>query len=331
MQISMRPQIIVAEDDSAARALLTRHLERAGYTVQACEDGAVALAAIQRQRQAIVVADWNMPNLDGIALCRRVRELCASGELAFVYVILLTANSEKDKIVTGLDSGADDYLTKPYSAHELLARLRAGERIYALQHELRERQRALAAANEQLTILANTDVLTGVFNRRYFFERLGEAWSLSRRHERPLACIMSDIDKFKSINDTYGHAAGDAALKGVAAAMRGLLRREDLLARFGGEEFCVLCPETDGLGAALLAERIRATVSELKIEFEGRTIPVTISLGAAVRRDEHAGPESVLAEADELLYSAKHNGRNQVWWRGGPQAAARFEPQAALT
>ncbi len=300
------PHIVLAEDEPASRMLLARHLSKAGYEVTACENGRIALDAIQQRGSCIVVADWMMPEMDGLELCRTVRGLCETDALGFVYYILLTAHSEKEQIVAGLEAGADDYLTKPYHKQELLARLRAGERIFMLQADLR-------AANRQLEQLANTDMLTGLANRRHLFERFAEMWSMGERKGRPLGCVMLDIDKFKSVNDTYGHAAGDYVLKNVARTCRDNLRPYDILGRFGGEEFCIISPENDAAGTAALADRIRRAVAESHFEFEGQTIPVTISLGVGEREDRHAGPDDLIAVADAMLYQAKENGRNQVW------------------
>ena len=329
--------IVIAEDESSSRALLTRQLTNAGYQVTACENGRDALDAIRKEVSCIVVADWMMPVMDGVELCRAVRELSEMQVLSFVYFILLTAHSEKQQIVAGLEAGADDYLTKPYHKQELLARLRAGERIYALQTELIQRQIELhkvnsefAKLNMRLEDLANTDTLTGLANRRYFFDRFEETWALAQRNNQPLGCIMFDIDKFKVINDTHGHAAGDAVLQRVAETARNCLRRYDVLGRIGGEEFCVICPDTRIDNVARVAERIRVAVAELAIEYGQRSIPVTISLGVAGRSDVHASPHDLTKAADDLLYRAKTGGRNQVWWQNAESVANRFAETVAV-
>jgi diguanylate cyclase (GGDEF)-like protein len=313
-------RVIVAEDEPASRALLVRQLRKAGYDVTACANGKEALEAIRQEVSCIVVADWMMPEMDGLELCRTVRGLSVMQALSFVYFVLLTAHADKDNIVAGLEAGADDYLTKPYHKQELLARLRAGERVYHLQAELMQRQVELHKANSELATLnrklerlANTDALTELANRRRLFERLGEAWALAARSDQHLGCVMLDIDKFKSINDTYGHAAGDEVLKAVADAVRYCVRRYDVLGRFGGEEFCVICPETTAEGTAILAERIRQTVADLKCTVEDVVIPVTVSLGVAARSPVCDDQDTLIVAADAMLYRAKENGRNQVW------------------
>lgn len=330
-------RIVVAEDDAASRILLTRQLRKVGYEVIACENGSQALEAIRQEVSCIVVADWLMPGMDGLELCRAVRSLSKTKALAFVYFILLTAHSEKDHIVAGFEAGADDYLTKPYHRQELLARLRAGERVYALQIELMQRQiqlhrvnGELAALNQKLEKLANTDALTNLANRRHLFERFGETWALAERGDHPLSCIMFDIDKFKSVNDTHGHAAGDQVLKHVAGVVRSCVRRYDLLGRIGGEEFCVICPETALEGGAVLAERIREAVGGSSCPWKDVQITVTVSLGVAGRAPSHDDTDALISAADRMLYRAKDNGRDQVWVCGPDGQARRLETAAAF-
>jgi diguanylate cyclase (GGDEF)-like protein len=319
-EVQSKHRIILAEDDTASRTLLVRQLEKAGYAVVACENGRKALDAVQSLGGGIVLADWMMPEMDGVTLARTVRQLNEMQVLPFVYFVLLTAHSDTTQIVAGLEAGADDYLTKPYHLQELLARLRAGERIYDLQRQIVKRQMELHRANAEMALLtlklerlANTDALTGLHNRRYLFERLSEAWAQSSRHEWSLGCIVFDIDRFKKINDTHGHAAGDVVLKSVAAVCRGAVRTSDVPARIGGEEFCVLCPETDARGTAILAERLRAAVEEHAFTVAATSIPVTVSVGVATRLPAHHEPDDLLAAADAMLYRAKERGRNRTW------------------
>lgn len=313
-------RIIFAEDEPASRALLSRQLESAGYDTIACANGQEALDAIRAEGSGIVVADWMMPKLDGLELCAIVRELGAMKTLGSVYFILLTANSDKESIVRGLDAGADDYLTKPYHPKELLARIRAGVRIMELQEQAVRSQievykvnAQLAVLNQKLDRLANTDVLTGLANRRRLFERFSEAWSLAQRKERALSCIMLDVDRFKRVNDDFGHKAGDIVLQQIAGVLKRHARQYDICGRFGGEEFLIVCPETELAGAAALAERVRLAVAELAIEADGGTIRPTISAGAAQMDAGHETTDAVIAAADAMLYRAKESGRNQVW------------------
>ena len=313
-------RIIFAEDEPASRALLSRQLESAGYDAIACANGQEALDAIRAEGSGIVIADWMMPELDGLELCALVRELGAMKTLGSVYFILLTANSDKESIVRGLDAGADDYLTKPYHPKELLARIRAGVRIMELQEqavrsqiEVHKVNAQLAVLNQKLDRLANTDVLTGLANRRRLFERFAEVWSLAERKERALSCVMLDVDRFKRVNDDHGHKTGDLVLKQIAAVLDRHVRQYDICGRFGGEEFLIVCPETELAGAAALAERIRLAVADLAIEADRVTIRPTISAGVAQMDAGHETPDAVIAAADSMLYRAKESGRDRVW------------------
>ena len=314
-------RLLVVEDDPATLALLRRQLERAGYEVIAGSNGREAVTALNEIGADIVVADWDMPEMSGIELCRAVHELRDTQLLGLMYFIVLTAHTEKARVVEALEAGADDFVRKPYDLPELLARIRAGERILVLQEELRERQlelskytAQLAGLNRALERLANTDTLTGLPNRRHVLERFDEAWSLAERRDHRLGCIMFDVDHFKRVNDTYGHKAGDLVLQGIAKTVGDVVRRYDTCGRFGGEEFLVVCPEETVEGMCIVAERIRAAIADTPVFCDGTRIDVTVSLGTACRRDQHAAPEALIAEADALLYAAKDNGRNRVWF-----------------
>lgn len=319
--VDTKRRILIAEDDPATLALLTRQLERAGYAVTGCANGREALDRLREWGADIVLADWSMPEMTGVDLCRAMTEQRDTLADQPVYTILLTAYGDKARVVEGLEAGADDFLSKPYDLPELLARIRAGERILDLQHQLHERQVELSRAaarlsqlNRRLSELASTDDLTKLPNRRYVLEHLHTVWALAGRHNRPLSCIMLDIDHFKRVNDTHGHRAGDGILEEVAAIMRECLRRGDICGRFGGEEFLVVCQETGVRGAAALAERIRAGVAQREMRAPAGAVTVTASLGVAALRGEHASPDALLAEADTALYAAKQHGRNCVWY-----------------
>lgn len=321
--------IVLAEDEPALRVLLKRQLMRAGYTVAATANGLEALDAIRQTSPDIVIADWMMPEMDGLELCRAVRELSKNDVLGFVFLVLLTANADKEHVLAGFEAGADDYLTKPYNADELLARLRAGQRILELQEKVKDRQLEVHRSNAQLAILnsklqeqAITDELTRLWNRRHVYARLDECASLAARHKKPLSCIMIDVDEFKGFNDTHGHHAGDEVLREVAGTLKATLRRTDLCGRIGGEEFLVICPETGLHDALTNAERLRAAVEANSILIGGQPIGVTISLGAAELSPRHARPQDLVADADAAMYASKSNGRNRV---------TRFDAISALS
>jgi two-component system cell cycle response regulator len=326
-------RILVVDDDPAMLRLLKRQLERAGYQVIARPNGREALTALTDLGAEIVVADWLMPEMNGVQLCRAVSELRASQAIFSLYFILLTAYTEKSKVLEAFEAGADDFVRKPYDLEELLARIRAGERILQLQDELIARQFELSKSNAQLAVLnnkltklANTDAMTELPSRRCVLERLEAAWALATRHARPLSCIMVDADRFKRINDTHGHKVGDVALKHVARTLRSVLRHCDECGRFGGEEFLIICPEEEVQGAAALAERIRSIVAAQPLHADGHSLHVTLSFGAAALRPAHACLEALIAEADAMLYAAKAHGRNQVWYADAEGRGHRFEP-----
>jgi diguanylate cyclase (GGDEF)-like protein len=320
MPVGQQHRIIVVEDEPATRKLLQRQLSSAGYDVTAYTDGRAALDPITAMNSGIVLADWSMPEMDGLQLCGAIRELEAMQALGNIYFILLTANDSKEQTIAGLDAGANDYLTKPYHQGELLARIQVGARMLKLQEELLQRTIEFQKANTQMAILtrrleelANTDTLTGLANRRCLFDRFADLWQLAARHGHPLSCVMFDVDRFKLTNDSFGHDAGDQVLREVADALRESARRPDLCGRLGGEEFVIICPATPRDGAAALAERVRARLSAATIPYNGRILHVTVSCGVAERTDATSSPEDLLREADTMLYRAKASGRNQTW------------------
>jgi two-component system cell cycle response regulator len=296
-------QVLLADDDRLSRHLLAHSLQRWGYHVIQAEDGAQAsriLAAPGAPRLAIL--DWMMPGMTGPALCREVRR---ARREPYTYVLLLTARNERKDIIEGLDSGADDYLTKPFDAQELQVRLRAGRRILDLEAEL-------VAARESLRVQATHDPLTGTWNRLAILEALNRELARGARERTALAIVMADLDRFKRINDRHGHLAGDAVLREAARRMSACLRPYDQVGRYGGEEFLVLLPAAPGDNAVHLAERIRAAVGEQPIDACGTPVRATLSLGVTVSFGGAGSPEDLIQSADQALYRAKQNGRNRV-------------------
>jgi len=309
-------RILIVDDDPAALRLLEKHLSAAGCRVTTAANGIEALEIDSAQAPQMIITDWMMPEVDGLELCRRLR---AGEETGFAYIIVLTASIEENRVVEALEAGADDFLTKPYNRQELLARVRAGERIVRLEAGMAERSREvsrynarLAAANDQLRVMATTDELTGLANRREALARLGEHWSLAVRHGDPLACIVADIDHFKQFNDTHGHAVGDTVLKTTAHVLRRTARYGEAACRIGGEEFLIICPRSTVPSAEMGAERVRSAVAGHMVEHNGTALSVTLSLGVAERTESMEGPDDLLKAADEALYAAKEAGRNRV-------------------
>ncbi|MEZ5101912.1 MAG: diguanylate cyclase [Thermoleophilia bacterium] len=297
-----KTRILVADDDPDILGLLAFVLRKAGYEVVTAPHGGEALRMARETEPDLVLLDVSMPVLNGYEVCEQLVTSVPDAP----PVIFLTAHGHSSARVQGLDAGAVDYVVKPFDAQELTARVRAALRT--------------KAARDMLAAEASTDALTGLLNRSQLYSRAAEAVSLARRHNRPLACIMVDLDHFKKINDTYGHAAGDAVLREAAQRLRTVGRVSDVVVRYGGEEFLVLLPETDIDGAAAIAERIRTTLSATPIRVEDALgsqgwldLTVTASLGIATWDGETMdGPNALLAVADGALYRAKQNGRDRV-------------------
>lgn len=298
-------RILIADDELISRRMLAAALGQMGHEVLATSDGEAAWEALQREDVSLVIADWMMAQTDGIELVRRIR---ASDFDHYIYFILLTSRAEKRDIVTGLQAGADDYITKPFDRAELTVRVNCGTRIIDLERQLADKTRQMAE-------MARMDGLTGIGNRRFFDESLQRYHQHSRRYRNPYSIAMIDIDLFKSYNDMFGHAAGDTVLKTVAQLLKSTARPSDMVFRYGGEEFVCLLPEAGEEGALIAAGRLRDAVAEAGIPHPGNQPAgvITVSLGVATRSTESdVGAEDVLRLADRALFEAKRLGRNRV-------------------
>jgi diguanylate cyclase (GGDEF)-like protein len=295
-------RVLVAEDDPVSRHRLHAALSSWGYDVTSVVDGHEALREIGRpDAPSLAILDWSMPRVDGLQVCRAIRET-THGQ--FVYIILLTSHDRDDDVIEGFDAGADDYVTKPFDTRELKARVRSGARIVQLQQQL-------IAAREQLREKAMHDPLTGLLTRGAFFEICDGEIARASRIGQPLALMMADLDHFKTINDRYGHLAGDDVLRETARRLRATFRRGDAVGRYGGEEFVALavgCLMEDALS---LAERFRQSISRDPFETSAGLIEVTTSVGIAVIPDVDSS-WTLLKAADEALYRSKASGRNTV-------------------
>jgi diguanylate cyclase (GGDEF)-like protein len=274
-----------------------------GYEVVEAEDGQTAWELFQRESFQLVITDWMMPRLDGLELIRRIR---SSNQKSYTYIIMLTALDDKPKIVMGLESGADEYLTKPFDKMELIARVASGERIIKLEEQLN-------LTNRKMEILAMHDGLTELFNRRAIEDHAVAELSLAKRKEQPLSIILLDIDYFKNLNDEYGHKSGDVVLRQLAKILTESLRQYDRAGRWGGDEFILIMPETQLSEAVTVAERLRIKTSETKLSLEnGEQISMQISLGVACVSGHYPSLIKLVDAADQALYQAKQSGRNRV-------------------
>jgi diguanylate cyclase (GGDEF)-like protein len=297
-------RILIAEDDVTSRLILENMLTKWGYEVVSTADGNDAWKKLQEEdAPRLLILDWMMPGIEGIEICRRIRENSKS-EDQYTYVTLLTAKESKENIVTGMEAGADDYITKPFDMHELRVRVRAGERIVQLQSELLD-------AKKKLEIQSRTDPLTGVLNRRAILSQIGYELSRAKRNNAHISISMLDLDHFKTINDTFGHLSGDAVLRECIHRVESAVRVYDSVGRFGGEEFIVVLPETRAADAFTVAERIRLRINEMAADVDGISIPFTVSQGLATCSGD-ATVDEMIATADQALYRAKEHGRNRV-------------------
>jgi two-component system cell cycle response regulator len=300
-------KILIADDEALSRRLLEKTLERAGYEVTAVENGSLAVQHLSRpDGPRLALLDWMMPELDGPGVCREVRKRQEQQEHAYVYMVLLTSKESKEDIVAGLESGADDYLTKPFDADELKARLRTGERILHLEGRLVE-------AREQMRFKATHDALTSIWNRGVIMDLLGRELARSQRESSCTVVLLGDVDHFKSVNDTYGHTVGDEVLQEIARRLLLSIRSYDFVGRYGGEEFLIVLNNCKPQYAEARAEEIRKAVGSRPVQTASGALPVTMSFGLLLSHNWGLRPvEELLHEADAALYAAKAAGRNCI-------------------
>jgi two-component system cell cycle response regulator len=306
-QSSVARAVLLVDDDELVLAHLTQLVRAAGFEVHTAGDGSSALAFLQQHFTPIVITDVNMPAMDGLALCRAIRQQTWPG---YVYILLLTVHDGESDILAGLDAGADDYLGKRTSAAQLVARLHTAQRILGLEQ-------ALKSEVEDKRRQSLTDPLTGAHNRRYFDQHLQRDFKGAQRGGAPLSLLMLDIDHFKRINDRFGHPAGDAVLQEIVRRIAMCLPREtDWCARVGGEEFVIVLGNTPLAGAAQVAERIRETIGGVPVPTPAGAIGVTASMGVVQFQSgashEFVSVESLMHELDSNMYLSKLNGRNRV-------------------
>lgn len=307
-------KVLLADDDRITRTIIAARLAKWGYEVVIAENGLEAWAILQApDAPSLAIVDWMMPGLDGVELCRRVRQQARE---PYVYVVLLTARSEKVDLIEGLRAGADDYLTKPVESQELEVRIRGGKRIVELHARLIESRQAMWHQ-------ATHDGLTGAWNRPAGLDALAGEIVRCAREGTNLASAIVDLDHFKRINDTYGHLGGDETLREAVRRMTKALRPCDTLARYGGEEFLVIFPGCDQDQGIEVAESLRRALGGSPMTIGDASAVVTCSIGIATF-DGDPGPAALMRRADDALYSAKRTGRDRVVLAPAAGAAAKL-------
>ena len=296
MAQSHTPKILLVDDDSAILRLLTKWLSQKNYELFTASDGREAMAFIQESCPDIVITDWDMPNVDGMELCQWLR----SADLPrYVYVLFLSVRCGSQDMISALESGADDFLRKPIDKGELLARVRAGTRVLELE--------------SRLNLLARTDSLTGLDTQRTFYESLEIECQMAQRQQTPLSCVKINVDRFQRINDVHGRHVGDDVIRRIGRTILTGCRSNDIVARYAGEEFCVLLPDTNEDGAVLWADRIRNAIGSLEFAVDKESLRVSASCGVAQYcSDMESNIERLVQSADEALLVAKGSGRDRV-------------------
>ncbi|MFQ5964694.1 MAG: diguanylate cyclase [Candidatus Scalinduaceae bacterium] len=297
-------KVLIAEDENISRRRLEKFLESMDYEVISCKDGLEAWRVIQSENSPnLLILDWMMPGMDGVEICRKVRKLARE---PYTFILLLTSKSEQEDIIQGMEAGADDYITKPFNQMELKARLKAGRRIIELNEKL-------LCAHNVMQKQAIYDELTSLYNRHHMAEILEKEFSSAQRYQTDLSCLLLDIDYFKEINDTFGHAFGDFVLFDFSARLKKNARKTDIPFRYGGEEFMILLPNTGLDGARSLAEKIRSTCETKTYDDGTSSTTATVSIGvASVKLHQPSKSKELVAFADKALYCAKAEGRNRV-------------------
>jgi len=303
---------LIVDDSPEVLAIARARVASDGLEVTCADSAGDGLEAARREQPDLILLDVDMPDMSGFEVCKVLKE---DRQLCMIPVIFLTGSGRTEDKIRGLDLGAVDYITKPFDAFELLARVRAALRTKHLQ--------------DILTRYGQVDPLTELANRRALMDQLAQEWARMQRHGSSLSLIMADLDRFKRINDDFGHDVGDRMLREVSAALKSNCRDCDFPGRYGGEEFVILVPDEDAEGAAGLAERCRAAIEDIRLDIDGGVVRTTGSFGVA----DAAGPasaEDLIRSADRAMYQAKSTGRNRVelatWRREAPSLAGVSRP-----
>ena len=295
-------KILIVDDDALTMRGLMEALDGCGYSIETANDGVQAVEKVRTAPPDLIILDVVMPKMNGLEVCRIIKSTTES----FIPIILVTVKGDVDSKVTGLKLGADDYVAKPFNALELQARVASMLRIKALQDKI-------VAKRQELEALSVTDELTGLLNHRAMQQRLRDEFMRAQRYNEPLAVIMIDVDHFKRINDTLGHLYGDKVLSSLGKILSKSVREFDVVARYGGDEFLVILPQTHFSGSLAVAERIWRAVCAETVQSPKENIALSISVGVSFFPNKNvAAVEDLVGFADQALYQAKSEGRNRI-------------------
>jgi len=312
---SKKPLILILGDDNSIHKMLAKWFEAYEFDVAIETDSLQYLNKAANQKPDIILFHTTLDNSKALAF---LEQLKADEHTKFIPVIVISAIDDTDTKVKWLEGGANDYMVEPIDFHELTARVKVQLRISNAQKQLEHQNASLLKQNAQLQHISMTDPLTGLYNRRYLTIRLIEELSRANRYHEPISCLIIDVDHFKAVNDAYGHKIGDMILKQLASLLKRSVRQSDIAVRYGGEEFIIICPNTDLDGAAILAEKLRCTVENHQFKLSGsKAISITVSIGASSLNAESIGPlekliDSFISCADDAMYNAKSAGRNCI-------------------
>jgi len=307
-------QILIVDDSLVEIKIIRRFLGNQ-YEILEATNGQIALEVANEKKPDLILMDIVMPGIDGLSVCKALK---AEPATADIPVIFITSISDSQNVVKGFEAGGQDYITKPFYSPELCARIKVHLDLKKSKETLLEYAKELEAKNENLNVMlakvettAMTDFLTGLSNRWCMTKRVKAEAARLERNKGKSTLILGDIDNFKRINDTYGHDCGDLVLKDVANIMNSILREEDVIARWGGEEFLLMLPDIDLTSGMIVAERIRKVIETANFRYDQKKLSVTITLGVA-ELDRNLGFDESIKNADEALYKGKSMAKNCV-------------------